>query len=177
MHHHLRKVFGLFGDELGSSGGRFFAPGEIRLGLLSLLAEKPSHGYELMVRLEERCGGIYKASAGAIYPTLQQLEDQGLACWMSMDNKKVFELTADGHEVVQKNVEAIAKIWKRADAWQEWSDMRHPQAAEIIAPLLRLVKAAVKVAVKAHGDPVIVNRIRATLEAAQEEIERMRWEK
>ena len=38
--------------------GRFFGTGEIRLALLSLVAEGPSHGYELMKKLEERAGGV-----------------------------------------------------------------------------------------------------------------------
>ena len=50
----------------------------MRLAILSLLADGPRHGYELMKLLQERSGGVYRASAGTIYPTLQQLEDEGL---------------------------------------------------------------------------------------------------
>jgi len=35
----------------------------VRLALLSLLADEPMHGYQLMRRLEERSGGIYRATA------------------------------------------------------------------------------------------------------------------
>src|ERR1700688_4204820 len=62
----------------GGRWGRFFGPGEIRLALLSMLEAGPKHGYELMKELEAKSGGIYKASAGAIYPALQQLEDEEL---------------------------------------------------------------------------------------------------
>src|SRR5579863_1218930 len=62
----------------GGRWGRFFGPGEIRLALLSLLESDSKHGYELMKELETKSGGIYKASAGAIYPALQQLEDEGM---------------------------------------------------------------------------------------------------
>ncbi len=62
----------------GGRWGRFFGPGEIRLALLSMLESGSKHGYELMKELETKSGGIYKASAGAIYPALQQLEDEGL---------------------------------------------------------------------------------------------------
>ena len=57
------------------SRGRFFETGEVRLAMLSLLSEGAKHGYQLMKELEERSGGTYKASAGTIYPTLQQMED------------------------------------------------------------------------------------------------------
>ena len=59
-------------------GRRFFESGEVRLAILSLLSDGPKHGYQLMKDLEERSGGLYKASAGSIYPTLQQLEDEDL---------------------------------------------------------------------------------------------------
>ena len=46
---------------------RFFESGEVRLAILSLLDEGPKHGYQVMKELEERSGGLYRASAGSIY--------------------------------------------------------------------------------------------------------------
>jgi len=62
----------------GPRGGRFFGFGEARLAILSLLKEGPKHGYQLIKELEQRSGGLYRASAGTVYPTLQQLEDEKL---------------------------------------------------------------------------------------------------
>ena len=36
------------------------------------------HGYQVMQELGERSGGRWRPSAGSVYPTLQQLEDEGL---------------------------------------------------------------------------------------------------
>jgi len=58
--------------------GRFFEAGEVRLAILSLLSDGPKHGYQLMKEMAEPSGGLYKASAGSVYPNLQQLEDKGL---------------------------------------------------------------------------------------------------
>ena len=55
-----------------------FAHGNLRLYLLSLLAESPKHGYELIQALSERFGGTYSPSAGTIYPRLAKLEEEGL---------------------------------------------------------------------------------------------------
>ena len=60
-HRAFRHGFGFM-----AGAGRFFGPGEVRLALLSLLADEPMHGYQLMRRLEERSGGIYRASAGTV---------------------------------------------------------------------------------------------------------------
>ena len=51
---------------------RFFRQGEVRLALLSLLGEELAHGYELIKRMEERSGGMYRASAGTVYPPLKR---------------------------------------------------------------------------------------------------------
>lgn len=58
--------------------GKFFERGEVRLALLSLLTDGPRHGYELMTVIEERSRGLHRPSAGTIYPTLQQLQDEEL---------------------------------------------------------------------------------------------------
>ena len=79
---------------------RFFKQGEVRLALLSLLKDDPGHGYELMKRLEERSGGLYRASAGTIYPVLQQLEDEGLVKIAEEEGKKVYHLTDAGRPAI-----------------------------------------------------------------------------
>ena len=57
--------------------GRMFAQGELRLALLALIAREPRHGYELIRAIEEVTGGAYAPSPGAVYPTLQMLEEEG----------------------------------------------------------------------------------------------------
>src|ERR1700724_4101046 len=81
---------------------RFFGPGEVRLAILSLLADGPRHGYELMKLLAQRSGGIYRASAGTIYPTLQQLEDEKLLCSEVQDGRKLYTLTAEGLQEIER---------------------------------------------------------------------------
>lgn len=82
--------------------GRFFESGEIRLAILSLLSEGPKHGYQLMKEMAERSGGLYRASAGSVYPTLQQLEDEGLIESDQQNGKRVYKLTAAGRRSSKK---------------------------------------------------------------------------
>src|SRR5262245_48568779 len=57
--------------------GRFVGDGELRLIVLSLLADGPRHGYDLIKAMEERSNGFYSPSPGVIYPTLTFLEEAG----------------------------------------------------------------------------------------------------
>src|SRR5690242_4843816 len=77
----------------GPGSSRFFEGGEVRLAILSLLSEGPKHGYQLMKEMKERSGGLYRASAGTIYPTLQMLEDEGLIEAVQQEGKRAFRLT------------------------------------------------------------------------------------
>ncbi|HZK58948.1 MAG TPA: PadR family transcriptional regulator [Cryobacterium sp.] len=73
-----------------------FAHGSLRLYLLSLLAEQPRHGYELIQALSDRFGGTYSPSAGTIYPRLAKLEEDGLVTKSADGRKTVYEITDAG---------------------------------------------------------------------------------
>jgi DNA-binding PadR family transcriptional regulator len=87
---HGRHQFG------GEFGGRLFDGGELRLVILSYIAEKPSHGYEIMKGIAEKMGGLYTPSAGVVYPTLNQLEDEGFATATTEGGKKQYTITEAG---------------------------------------------------------------------------------
>jgi DNA-binding PadR family transcriptional regulator len=58
------------------------------------------HGYQIMQELAERTGGRWRPSAGSIYPTLQQLEDEGLITSTEVDGRRVYDLTDAGRAAV-----------------------------------------------------------------------------
>lgn len=73
-----------------------FGHGALRLYLLSLLAEAPRHGYELMQALEQRFGGTYSPSAGTIYPRLSKLEEEGLVTRTVDGRRATYAITDAG---------------------------------------------------------------------------------
>ena len=84
-------------------GGPFFGPsrragrGDIRAAILALLAEEPMHGYQIIQVISERSGGNWRPSPGSVYPTLQQLEDEGLVePAASETGRRVYALTESG---------------------------------------------------------------------------------
>lgn len=70
--------------------------GKVRPLILAVLHDQPMHGYQIMQELETRTGGRWRPSAGTIYPTLQQLEDEGLVRLQEEDGRKVYSLTDAG---------------------------------------------------------------------------------
>ena len=80
-------------------GGRGRAPrGDVRAAPLLLLAEEPMHGYQLMQAIAERSGGRWAPSPGAIYPTISQLEDEGLVTVTADAGRRLVTLTDAGRE-------------------------------------------------------------------------------
>lgn len=90
-------------------GGRRARRGDIRWALLIALLDGPSHGYELITRLESRTGGMWRPSAGSVYPTLQLLEDEGLVRGRDEDGKRVFELTDEGRTAATEASERVGR--------------------------------------------------------------------
>ncbi|MCA1822161.1 MAG: PadR family transcriptional regulator [Pseudonocardia sp.] len=70
--------------------------GDVRAATLILLAEQPMHGYQLMQAMAERTGGAWRPSPGAIYPTIAQLEDEGLVTVEVDGGRKLVSLTDAG---------------------------------------------------------------------------------
>jgi DNA-binding PadR family transcriptional regulator len=75
----------------------------VRPAVLAVLLDRPMHGYQVIQELETRTGGRWRPSAGSIYPTLQQLEDEGLVRGEEQDGRKVYTLTDAGRTEAEES--------------------------------------------------------------------------
>jgi len=64
------------------------------------------HGYQLMQVIADRSGGRWTPSPGAIYPTLNQLEDEGLVTVTADSGRKLVTLTETGRQHVEEHGES-----------------------------------------------------------------------
>ena len=87
-----------------------FAHGHLRLYLLSLLDERPQHGYELIQSLGERFGGTYVPSAGTVYPRLAKLQEEGLVTKESDGRRTVYAITDAGRAELASRQDELAGI-------------------------------------------------------------------
>lgn len=166
-------IGGAFPFGRGGRWGRFFGPGEVRLALLSLLESGPKHGYELMKELETKSGGIYKASAGAIYPALQQLEDEGMVTSDMTSGKRTYSLTDAGRAELQREAETVKRIWQRAEQAGDWAPWIGMEGAEVMRPAAEVMKTALRAATRGSHDSAKIARIREILERTKRELENL----
>jgi len=96
----------------GHRGGRGRArKGDVRLAVLSLLADAPSNGYGLIKAIAERTDGVWKPSPGSVYPTLQQLVDEELIVAGDEAAKGEYSLTEAGRAYVAEHADAVEAAW------------------------------------------------------------------
>ena len=123
-HHRGFQGFGygpgqLFGSAAGRGGvgaGRKLSSGDLQLLILSLLAEKPRHGYEVIKALEERSNGYYSPSPGMVYPALTYLDELGHATVEVDGTKKRYSITADGIAHLEANRSTVDTLLEQL-AW------------------------------------------------------------
>jgi DNA-binding PadR family transcriptional regulator len=107
--------------------------GDVRLALLRLLAEEPGNGYQLMQTIEQRSEGVWRPSPGSVYPTLSQLEDEGLVRSVEEAGARRYEITDAGREHLETRADEPAP-WDAPD--------EDGSSARDIRPLIGSVAAA-----------------------------------
>ena len=86
--------------------------GDVRSAVIALLAEQPMHGYQIIQEIGKRSGGAWKPSPGSVYPTLQQLEDEGLVRAEEQEGRRVYRLTEEGQRVATERADEFASLWQ-----------------------------------------------------------------
>jgi len=85
---------------------REFLTGTVGVLILSLLAERPMYGYEILREAERRSARQFQMKEGTVYPALHQMERAGLLrgeCRESETGRarKYYALTAKGRRHAQ----------------------------------------------------------------------------
>lgn len=161
-----------FEQNWGGSGQRNrnrgrFERGDIRLVILTLLAERPMHGYEIIKEIEARFGGLYAPSPGSVYPTLQMLEDMGLISPQHSDGKKVYTITDEGRAHLAERQDNVDDMWGRVGGW--WRSQEAEQV-RLLMHEFRALMGALRPALQ-HLTPDQVHRLREVLERTRHDIE------
>lgn len=163
----------------GGPGPRFFGRGDLKYGLLALLEERPKHGYEMIKELEERAGGFYTPSAGAVYPTLQLMEDRGWVTSREVDGKKVYTITDAGRDALKENRQQQETFggprgWGYGHGYGHGGPFGHQAQPELgalrqeSAEVARLLWSSV---MAAGGDPAKLARLRKIIAGTRNQLQ------
>lgn len=68
----------------------------VREGLLALLHERPSYGYQLKTSFETATGGVWTLNVGQVYKTLDRLERDGFVEAEGAEGQRSYRITDDG---------------------------------------------------------------------------------
>ena len=145
---------------------RPFRKGDFKYIILRYLKDRPSYGYDIIRALEERFHGFYTPSPGAVYPTLQMLEEMGYVTSAEEDSKRVYTITDEGRRFLAENRELEEKMKNHLESW--WNPENPDDIGETMHEFRRLAQllgGKVRTA-----DTKKLERIRKVISRAYEEI-------
>lgn len=159
----------------GRGGGRVFGHGGLRFVLLQLIADKPSHGYELIKGIEERLGGRYSPSPGTVYPTLTLLEELGYVNVDTADSggRKRYSVTDAGREFLGANRAMTDEMMARMSGGVDGAGLRAGRPPQVVRALENL-KLAMRM--RLAREPLTeeqAHKFAAVLDGAAQQLERI----
>jgi DNA-binding PadR family transcriptional regulator len=138
--------------------------GDVRLALLLLLAEEPRNGYQLIQAIEERSEGLWRPSPGSVYPTLAQLEDEGLVRSVEAEGARRFQITDAGREHLESRAD-------EPPPWEPVAEDSDNPLTELAPLVIQIGKATFQVATV--GDRTQRERAEALLADTRRELYRI----
>jgi DNA-binding PadR family transcriptional regulator len=154
-------------------GRQVFERGDLKYVILEQLKDKPAHGYELMRAVEDRFGGFYAPSPGAVYPTLQMLEDMGYVSSVQQDGRKIYSITDAGRSFLTERQPQVDEMFRRVrERWgSEWGPHAHRMMHELRDDLRDFSRSFANEARRRWPDPDQQRRIRDVIGRAKAEIQ------
>jgi DNA-binding PadR family transcriptional regulator len=113
--------------------------GDVRAAILAVLADQSLNGYQIIQEIADRSGGVWKPSPGSIYPTLQQLEDEGLVQAEETAGRRAFKLTEEGRRYVAEHADEVAAPWEAMAEPDDGDDHLKPLIGQIAAAVWQIV--------------------------------------
>ncbi len=159
--------FGMRGGPLGPPrfGGRGprVRRGDVRAAILDLLGEgQPWNGYQLIQEIGARTQGVWRPSAGSVYPALQQLEDEGLIqTEAGQDRRRMFTLTEEGRAYVEAHAAELRASWDAVTGSVDAADVQLHDTIRQVAVAVTQVAQAGSAAQVAQASKILADTRRA----------------
>ncbi|RFB78757.1 PadR family transcriptional regulator [Methylovirgula sp. 4M-Z18] len=145
-----------------------FGHGDLRLVLLVMIQEKPRHGYDLIRAIEDKFGGAYAPSPGAVYPTLTLLEEQDHVRSEAVGGgKKLYTITPEGEAFLAANRDTADALMARMDVAA--SAFRGRSTPDAVREAYHTMRHALHLRA-GHWTSEEIARVRAIIEKAARDI-------
>jgi DNA-binding PadR family transcriptional regulator len=143
---------------------RSVARGGIKFAILGLVKEKPRHGYDIIRAMEDQSGGMYSPSPGAVYPTLQALEDHDLVTSSTEEGKKVYVISEAGWAYLEEHKERADSHRERWEA--HWGSGAKGESTEAVGDIREALDEVTRAVRGSASDPGKLKEIGEVLEEA-----------
>jgi DNA-binding PadR family transcriptional regulator len=146
-------VAGLFGmGEPQRRSGPRVRRGDVRTAILDVLHkavrwEEPINGYQVIQQIGERSNDAWRPSPGSVYPTIQQLQDEGLVESDDEHGRRSIRLTAEGVRYCEEHVDELAAVWapferggtgRGEERGADFSDLK-PEIGQVMGAVWQIV--------------------------------------
>ena len=147
-------VAGLFGmGEAPRRPGPRVRRGDVRSAILDVLqvaarAEEPINGYQVIQQIGDRSNDAWRPSPGSVYPTIQQLQDEGLVEADDEHGRRTIRLTAEGMRYCEEHADELEAVWapferserrsREERAGADFSDLK-PEIGQVMGAVWQIV--------------------------------------
>lgn len=120
-------------------GGPKVRRGDVRAAILDVLASGPHNGYQVINEIADRSHGAWKPSPGSVYPTIQQLQDEGLVVADEALGRRALTLTDEGRTYVADHAEELAAVWRPFAVREEEAQGALPEIGQVMNALWQII--------------------------------------
>lgn len=149
-------VAGLFGlAQNEKPRGPRVRRGDVRPAILDVLRAAADdgeqvNGYQVIQQIAERSGGEWRPSPGSVYPTIQQLQDEGLVASDDDRGRRSLTLTDEGRTYVADHASELAAVWapferhdrdrgdERTSGSADYADLK-PEIGQVMSAVWQIV--------------------------------------
>ncbi|WP_244930609.1 PadR family transcriptional regulator [Nocardioides sp. W7] len=160
-------VAGLFGLDQGERRrGPRVRRGDVRSAILDVLRTAqegdPINGYQVIQQITERSGDAWRPSPGSVYPTIQQLQDEGLVEVDEASRRRTVRLTEDGEAYVAERADELAAVWtpfedREREERSDFADLK-PEIGQVMGAVWQIVTTGSETQRRAAVDVLVDTR-------------------
>jgi DNA-binding PadR family transcriptional regulator len=145
----LQEIFGFGAPQRPANRGPRVKRGDVRTAIIDVLhrasqAGESLNGYQVIQQISDLSGGEWRPSPGSVYPTIQQLQDEGLVESDDDRGRRTIRLSTEGTTWASDHASELAAVWapfQTADTSAATDTGAPTQGADIKSEIAQVMSA------------------------------------